>query len=296
MKQQKTDKQIAMHVSRVSIYVNVLLSIVKLVIGLVAHSGAMISDAIHSASDVFSTFIVMIGVTMSNKKSDKDHQYGHERFECAASIVLAVILAVTGVEIGWAGVQKILGGNYSTLAVPGKMALVIAVVSIVVKEAMYWYTRAAAKKTRSDALMADAWHHRSDALSSVGAFAGILGARLGYPVLDPVASVFICLCILKVALDIFKEAMGKMVDKACPGEVTEEISSAAMSVEGVEGIDLLRTRLFGSRLYVDVEIAADGNKTLWETHEIAERVHDKIEGDFPDVKHCMVHVNPAEKE
>ena len=229
MKQQKTDKEIAMHVSRVSIYANALLSVVKLVIGFVANSGAMISDAIHSASDVFSTFIVMIGVTLSNKKSDKDHQYGHERFECVASIILAFILVVTGFEIGMAGVEKIIGGNYSELAIPGKMALVIAVVSIVVKEAMYWYTRSAAKKTKSDALMADAWHHRSDALSSVGAFIGILGARLGYPVLDPVASVFICLCILKVAVDIFREAMGKMVDKACPHDVTVKIYDTANS-------------------------------------------------------------------
>ncbi len=295
MKQQKTDKEIAMQVSRISIYANALLSVVKLVIGFVANSGAMISDAIHSASDVFSTFIVMIGVTLSNKKSDKDHQYGHERFECVASIILAFILVVTGFEIGMAGVEKIIGGNYSELAIPGKMALVIAVVSIVVKEAMYWYTRSAAKKTKSDALMADAWHHRSDALSSVGAFIGILGARLGYPVLDPVASVFICLCILKVAVDIFREAMGKMVDKACPHDVTVKIYDTANSVDGVEGIDMLRTRLFGTRIYVDLEIAADGNKTLNETHEIAEKVHDLIEDSFPDVKHCMVHVNPKEE-
>ncbi|MGN0602048.1 MAG: cation diffusion facilitator family transporter [Oscillospiraceae bacterium] len=296
MKKQRTDKEIAIHTSRVSIIVNVLLSIGKLIVGFVAHSGAMISDAIHSASDVFSTFIVMIGVSLSNKKSDKDHQYGHERFECAASIVLAVILAITGLEIGASGLGKIFGGNYGELAIPGKAALIVAVISIVTKEAMYWYTRAAAKKICSDALMADAWHHRSDALSSIGAFIGILGSRLGYPVLDPVASVFICLCILKVSVDIFKEAMNKMVDKSCSNEVTEEIRSAAENVEGVEAVDLLRTRLFGSKIYVDVEIAADGNKTLWETHQIAENVHEKIENDFPDVKHCMVHVNPYEGE
>lgn len=294
MKQQMTDKEIAMHTSRVSIYINVLLALGKFIAGLVAHSSAMISDAIHSASDVFSTFIVMIGVTMSNKKSDDDHPYGHERFESAASIVLAVILAITGLEIGVAGFGKIFGGNYKSLAIPGMVALIAAVVSIVVKEGMYWYTRAAAKKTRSDALMADAWHHRSDALSSVGAFIGIFGARMGYPVLDSVASVFICICILKVAVDIFKEAMNKMVDKACPIEVEEEIKNAVLSVEGVDDVDLLRTRLFGSRIYVDVEISADGDKTLRETHLIAENVHDEIENSFPDVKHCMVHVNPTD--
>ena len=294
MKQQKTNKDIAMHTSRVSIYVNVLLALGKFIAGFLAHSSAMISDAIHSASDVFSTFIVMIGVTISNKQSDEDHQYGHERFESAAAIVLSVILAVTGLEIGISGISVIFGGDYNSLSIPGIAALIAAIVSIIVKEAMYWYTRSAAKKIRSDVLMADAWHHRSDSLSSIGAFIGILGSRMGYPVLDSIASVFICICILKVAVDIFREAMNKMVDKACPDDVVEDIKKVILSVDGVKGVDLLRTRLFGSKIYVDVEISADGDKSLRETHLIAENVHDKIESNFADVKHCMVHVNPLD--
>lgn len=294
LKQQKTNKDIAMHTSRVSIYVNVLLALGKFIAGFLAHSSAMISDAIHSASDVFSTFIVMIGVTISNKQSDEDHQYGHERFESAAAIVLSVILAVTGLEIGISGISVIFGGDYDSLSIPGIVALIAAIVSIIVKEVMYWYTRSAAKKIRSDVLMADAWHHRSDSLSSIGAFIGILGSRMGYPVLDSIASVFICICILKVAVDIFREAMNKMVDKACPDDVVEDIKKVILSVDGVKGVDLLRTRLFGSKIYVDVEISADGDKSLRETHLIAENVHDKIESNFADVKHCMVHVNPLD--
>lgn len=294
LKQQKTNKDIAMHTSRVSIYVNVLLALGKFIAGFLAHSSAMISDAIHSASDVFSTFIVMFGITISNKQSDEDHQYGHERFESAAAIVLSVILAVTGLEIGISGISVIFGGDYDSLAIPGLAALIAAVISIIVKEAMYWYTRSAAKKIRSDVLMADAWHHRSDSLSSIGAFIGILGSRMGYPVLDSIASVFICICILKVAVDIFREAMNKMVDKACPDDVVEDIKKVILSVDGVKGVDLLRTRLFGSKIYVDVEISADGDKSLRETHLIAENVHDKIESNFADVKHCMVHVNPLD--
>lgn len=294
LKQQKTNKDIAMHTSRVSIYVNVLLALGKFIAGFLAHSSAMISDAIHSASDVFSTFIVMFGITISNKQSDEDHQYGHERFESAAAIVLSVILAVTGLEIGISGISVIFGGDYDSLSIPGIAALIAAIVSIIVKEAMYWYTRSAAKKIRSDVLMADAWHHRSDSLSSIGAFIGILGSRMGYPVLDSIASVFICICILKVAVDIFREAMNKMVDKACPDEVVEDIKKVILSVDGVKGVDLLRTRLFGSKIYVDVEISADGDKSLRETHLIAENVHDKIESNFADVKHCMVHVNPLD--
>ncbi len=165
----KKKHNLAYKVSAVSIAVNLVLSLLKLAVGIVASSGAMISDAVHSASDVFSTIIVIVGIAMSRKKSDADHQYGHERMECMASLLLAAVLAFTGGGIGIKGIQKIAGGNYGNLAVPGALALAAAVVSILVKEWMYWYTRAAAKKINSGALLADAWHHRSDALSSVGA-------------------------------------------------------------------------------------------------------------------------------
>ena len=289
----KTNEQIAMQVSANSIAVNLMLSIFKLIAGLLASSGAMISDAIHSASDVFSTIIVIIGVKISGKASDEDHPYGHDRFECVASIILAILLGVTGVGIGLTGVQKLIAGHYDTLAVPGMLALAAAVISIVVKEIMYWYTRSAAKKINSGALMADAWHHRSDALSSVGSFVGIFGARMGFPMLDPLASVVICLFVVKAAVDIFRDAISKMTDKSCDQKTVNEMHDCIMNIQGVERIDLLKTRSFGSKYYVDIEISADGNKKLWETHAIAENVHQAIEHQFPLVKHCMVHVNPA---
>ena len=284
----------AMRISFVSIVVNVILSLFKALAGLVAHSGAMISDAIHSASDVFSTIVVIIGVKISGKESDKEHPYGHERMECVAAILLATILAITGLGIGWSAVTKIAGGNYDQLEVPGVLALVAAIVSIVVKEAMYWYTRAGAKKIDSGALMADAWHHRSDSLSSIGALIGIGGARLGFPILDPIASVVICVFIEKAALDIFMDAVNKMVDKACDEETEAKMRDCVIEQEGVLGVDLLRTRTFGNKVYVDIEICADGDKTLWEAHTIAENVHDSVEREFPKVKHIMVHVNPKE--
>lgn len=288
-------KATAMRVSVVSVTVNLILSLLKLLAGIFANSGAMISDAIHSASDVFSTFIVMIGVNVSSKASDEEHQYGHDRLECVASIVLAVILAITGVGIGISGAEKILGTGDTKLEVPGLFALFAAVLSILVKEWMYWYTRGAAKKINSGALMADAWHHRSDALSSIGALIGIAGARLGYPVLDPIASVVICIFVIKASYDIFKDAIDKMVDKSCDEETEEKIRTLIRAQEGVIRVDLLRTRLFGAMMYVDVEIACDGTKPLSEAHAVAERVHDAIETEFPTVKHCMVHVNPAEE-
>lgn len=289
----KTNEQIAMQVSANSIAVNLMLSIFKLIAGLLASSGAMISDAIHSASDVFSTIIVIIGVKISGKASDEDHPYGHDRFECVASIILAILLGVTGVGIGLTGVQKLMAGHYDTLAVPGVLALAAAVISIVVKEIMYWYTRNAAKKINSGALMADAWHHRSDALSSVGALVGIAASRMGYPLMDPLASLVICVFIEKAALDIFKDAINKMVDKACDEDTEQAIRECAEKQPGVIRVDMLKTRVFGNKIYVDLEIGADGNETLRDAHAVAERVHDHIEKEFPKVKHIMVHVNPA---
>lgn len=289
----KNNEKLAMHVSMVTILGNFVLSVFKLAAGIIAHSGAMVSDAVHSASDVLSTFVVIAGVKLSGKASDKEHPYGHERFECVAAILLAVMLAATGIGIGWAGIRNITGDS-SALTVPGGLALVAAVISIVSKEAMYWYTRAAAKKIGSSALMADAWHHRSDALSSIGSFVGILGARLGLPVLDPIASVVICVFILKAAFDVFRDAVSKMTDRACSDEVENQMRQAVLAQDGVLGVDRLKTRLFGDRVYVEVEISADAQAPLEQAHEVATRVHDAMEDQFPVVKHCMVHVNPMQ--
>lgn len=289
----KAAQRLAMRVSWVSIVWNLLLSAFKLFAGVFARSGAMISDAVHSASDVFSTLIVIAGVRLAGRASDREHPYGHERFECVAALLLAAVLFATGLGIGWAGVRKILNPGVHP-GVPGVLALIAAVVSIAVKEAMYWYTRSAARRIHSSALMADAWHHRSDALSSVGSFAGILGARLGLPILDPIASVIICLFILKAAVDICRDAVSKLTDHACDAETAAALRALILEQEGVLGIDQLKTRLFGDRIYVDVEIRADALVSLRRAHAAAQRVHDAIETRFPQVKHCMVHVNPDE--
>ena len=289
----KQHEKIAVNVSTVTIIINLVLAGFKFVAGFVAHSGAMISDAVHSASDVLATFIVILGVKLAGRDADRDHPYGHERLECVAALILGVILAATGFGIGLSGIRKITGGE--ELLIPGTLALIAAAVSIVVKEAMFWYTWLAAKKIDSGALKAEAWHHRSDALSSVGSFAGILGARLGFPALDPVASVVICLFILKAAWDILADALGKMTDHACPPALVQEMAESVLSQPGVLGLDTLNTRLFGDRVYVDVEIRADGDLPLKVTHATAQAVHDALEAQFPQVKHCMVHVNPAEE-
>lgn len=287
-------EKVATRVSFVSIIGNLVLSLIKALAGIFAHSGAMVSDAVHSASDVFSSIIVIIGVKISAKESDEQHPYGHERFECVAAIVLAVILFMTGLFIGMDASKTILAGNYQNLMIPGRLALFAAILSIVSKEAMFWYTIHYANHYDSGALRADAWHHRSDAFSSIGALIGIFGARMGIPVLDPIASLVICVFIVKAAYDIFKDAIDKMVDASCDEETESAIRSCAFDQDGVENVDLVQTRVFGNKIYVDMEISADGDKTLYEGHEIADRVHDAIEQHFPKVKHIMVHVNPVQ--
>ena len=289
-------QRVANQVSVITIIVNIVLSVFKLIAGIVANSSAMISDAIHSASDVFSTIVVMIGVKFSLKKPDKEHPYGHERLECMAAIVLAMVLFITGLGIGADALKTIFDGNYGDIQVPGALALIAAIVSIVTKEAMYWYTRFHAKRIDSGALMADAWHHRSDAFSSVGALIGIGGAMLGFPIMDPLASLVIFVFIVKAAFDIFKDAMGKMVDHACDEETEKEIYDCVKSNKEVLGIDRLQTRIFGNKIYVDLEILLDGALSLEKAHDIAEAVHDDIEENFPKVKHIMVHVNSINRK
>ena len=285
------ENKIVRKLSCVTISGNVLLAVVKLFAGFLGRSGAMVSDAVHSLSDVFTTVVAYIGVLLSKQPEDAEHPYGHERLECAASLVLGLILAGTGLGIGYTGIMKIIARK--ELDTPTMLPLVAAVVSIAVKEAMFWYTMHYANKLNSSAFKADAWHHRSDALSSVGSFIGIGLAKLGFPIMDPIASLIICLFILKVAFDISKDALDKMLDTSCEKGLENNIRSFIERQPGVERIDLLYTRQFGNKIYIDLEIAAKGGITLFEAHEIAENVHSGVEREFPNVKHVMIHVNPV---
>ena len=279
--------------SLVGIIGNVFLSAFKFIAGIMGNSSAMVSDAVHSLSDVFATFIAFLGVRFGRREADASHPYGHERIESLAAVVLGLILLVTGVGIGWVGLEKILAGNYESLPIPGMIALIAAIVSIAVKEGMFWYTRHWARVIRSSAFEADAWHHRSDAMSSIGALVGVGGSMLGYPVLDPIASVVICLFILKQGISIIYDALKKMLDTSCGEQFEKEVRQLVDAEDQVERIDMLRTRMFGDKVYIDMEIAIDGSMQLTDAHAIAERVHDDIEHAFPEVKHVMIHVNPA---
>ncbi len=288
----KNNEKIAIKVSIISIILNCLLTLIKFISGVISKSSAMISDSVHSLSDVLSTFVVIIGVKIANKKADSDHPYGHERIECVSAIILSGMLFIIGALIGINGIKNVT--NSSNLVIPGVLALIASIISIISKEAMYQYTIRVSKKINSAALKADAWHHRSDALSSIGSFIGILGSRLGFKIFDPLASVIISLCIIKVSIDIFKDAIDKMVDKSCDKEVIDKVISVIEKNESVKNIDDIKTRQFGNKAYVDVEISVDENLLLKDAHKIAEEIHDSVEIEINIVKHCMVHVNPYE--
>ena len=279
-------------VTSIGIIGNGILSLIKILAGIFGHSSAMVSDAIHSLSDVLATFIAWLGIRLSMQAPDREHPYGHERLECVASLLLGTILFGTGLMIGFSGLKTILAGHYEELQAPECIALIAAVVSIATKEGMFWYTRHYAKVLNSAAFMADAWHHRSDALSSIGSLIGIGGAMLGFPILDPLASVAIAVCIIKVAYDILKDAVSKMLDTACSSEYEKKLADFISAQDGVDRLDVLHTRMFGNKIYIDAEISVDGDKSLTDAHEIAESVHTQVEKHFDNIKHIMIHVNP----
>lgn len=281
--------KIAKRVSIITIIINLVLGIFKVIAGVVGHSTAMIADGIHTASDVVTTVFVIIGVRIASKGADEEHPYGHEKFEPAFGKLISLFLAFTGVMIGYEGIKALMIGEFST---PGNIALIAAVASIIVKEGMYWYTRFYAKKIKSISMEADAWHHRTDAFSSIGTFVGILGAKLGLAFLDPLTAVIVSLFVIRVGIKLYMDSLNQLVDAAADVEVVEEIKELAQSVDGVLSIDDIKTRVFGSKIYIDLEIGVNPRVTVEAGHDIATEVHDVIEKAMEDVKHCMVHIQP----
>lgn len=279
----------AIKISTVSIIVDIVLTILKITAGILGQSVALVSDAIHSFSDVITTILVIIGVKISEKAPDKEHPYGHEKLECLISIALALSLFSVGIGIGISGISSI---HNKLFTIPKSYTLLIALISIVSKETMFWLTIKVAKRVQSPSLKADAWHHRSDALSSIGSFIGILLTTFGFYYGDAIASVVICIFIIRVALDILFDAINSIIDHSCDSDTENNILNIIKKTNGVQRIDDMKTRRFGSKVYVDVEIAVDGDMKLTDAHNIAENVHHRVESHIQNCKHCMVHINP----
>lgn len=282
----------AFRISYINLAVNVVLAIVKLSVGYLAGSSALISDGVHSVTDVFSSIVVLVGITVSSRHSDKKHPYGHERMECVAAVILSVLVCVTGVGIGVSGIQTIMNGKQETAVSFGGVALAAALMSIVIKEIMFRYTRRAAMKSDSSALLADAWHLRTDALSSLGSFIGIGGANMGLWVLDPIAAVMISLLIIKAAVSIFGDSMKKMTDRSCDEVLQKAIETCVKDCAGVCEVRELKTRLFGNRVFVEVTVDVTGEMSCREAFAIANSTASTVCRRFEEVKDCAVHIHP----
>lgn len=285
--------KMAQKVSIISMIINIVLGAGKLIVGILFASIAVVSDAIHSISDVFSTIVVIIGLHFAGKEADKKHNYGHEKIEPIVATILAVFLLILALMLGYTGIQGLIEIKVIEINI---LLLIVTIISIIAKEGLYWYTIYYAKKFNSPALKADAWHHRSDSISSVVVLGGLIGAMCGVMWLEPVATIILSLLIIKVAVSIYIQSINQLIDSAADDKTIKKIQEITMSIEGVLQIDDLKTRVHASVVYVDMEIGVDQNLILRESHEIADNVHDAIEREIENVKHCTVHVNPVSVE
>ena len=276
--------------------VNVLLLVLKFVAGVLGHSSAMVADAVHSLSDFLTDIVVLVFVKISSKPNDKEHEYGHGKFETLAMTVIGFILVIVAVGIISDGVVKIddfFEGQ--ELEAPGMLALWAAVISIVLKEAVYRYSIIKARKLNSQALEANAWHHRSDALSSIGTLIGVGGAIfLGqrWVILDPIASVIVGVFIGKVAFELLRDGIGDLTDKALPESVEQEILSMVSGLKDVGNPHNLKTRRIGNHYAIELHVKMDGNITLCEAHDKATEIENLLRSRYGKETHVAVHVEP----
>ncbi len=293
----KQEQHLIEKTTALTIAANVFLSMIKITAGTLGASISLVSDGWHSFTDAISTLFVFLGARISRKEDDATHPYGHERFEALLAFLMGLSLVALGVFISYQGILQgfTVLRDPTSVVVPSLWILGVAVFSIILNETLFWWAFTNGKKAQSTTLVADAWHHRFDALSSIGSVIGIGGALLGFPWLEPLAALFIGLMILKVAFNITLEAIRQLVDEAPDLDDMKAIEHSIHTIDGVQSIDDLKGRRHASKIYIDVEIGVNESLTLKAAHTIAEAVHHHIEASHPRVKHCMVHVNPRKE-
>ncbi len=276
---------------------NLLLLVFKFIAGIVGHSAAMVADAVHSLSDFITDIVVIVFVSIAGKPEDKDHDYGHGKYETLATAVIGVVLFFVGVSILINGIQTIVDAlNGKALQAPSLLALIAAVVSIVVKEILYHYTVKAGKRLHSPSVVANAWHHRSDALSSLGTTLGIGGAIvLGekWRVLDPIAAVVVSLFIIKVAIELLGPCIDELLERSLPDKMESRILEIILATPQVSSPHHLRTRRIGSYIAIEVHIRMDGSLTLSEAHSVASDIEKRLKAEFGDSTHIGIHMEPT---
>ena len=274
----------------ITIAINIVLSVLKIIIGIIGKSSVLVADGIHSMADVVTTFFAMLGIKISSRKADACHSYGHEKFEPIFANIVCLILILTGILLGYNSITKLFDNS---MVVPQNITLIVAIISIFVKELMFWYTIRMANKLKSVSMKADAWHHRSDAISSVIALVGIYGAQIGYPFVEPLAGIVISILIIKIGVEFYLKAVHELVDASVSPELLQQIEQIVLNTPGVYGLKDIKSRIFGNKFYVDITITVDGNLPLRQAHDIAVLVHDAVERNIKDCKHCLIHVDPA---
>ncbi len=281
-------------VTYVGALVNVFLVIIKIGIGVLGQSAALIADGIHSLSDLVSDFFVIIAIKLGSREADHDHPYGHRRFETMATVLLGLGLVVVAGGIAWDATERLLDSKQ--LLIPDKNTLGIAIVSILANEWLFHYTKRVGELTRSKLLLANAWHHRSDAFSSVIVVFGIAAVLMGYPFADAVAAVIVAIMIAKMGVSLVLESINELVDSSLPEDYVRDIQRAIKQTEGVQGIHLLRTRRMGEDAYIDAHIVVDSRISVSEGHMIGDVVRDNLKDNFDDVADVLVHIDPEDDE
>ena len=269
---------------------NLGLAALKGAAGVLANSSAMIADAVHSASDIFASLFVYISLKIAQKPADEDHPYGHGKAEVISTLIVGMMLAGAGIQIIATAFTVIRGGNIQP---PGNLAVYAALFSIVIKELMYRFTHAAGVRSNSPATIANAKDHRSDAFSSVAALAGIMGAKLKYPVLDPVAGIIVALFIFKMSYDIVMDALGQIMDITPGQEMIDQIKQLSLVVNGVRSVHGIRVRRSGAVYFIDLDIVVDPEISVKQAHDIADQVRDMLFAHMANINEVRVHVDPC---
>ncbi|MCD7973376.1 MAG: cation diffusion facilitator family transporter [Candidatus Azobacteroides sp.] len=279
--------------------VNIALVIFKFIAGVLGRSSAMIADAVHSLSDLITDVIIILFVRISNKPRDATHEYGHGKFETFATLIIGITLIVVGIGIGYEGIMKIKAViNGAILPKPGWIALVVAILSILSKEILYHYTVAKGKSLKSDVLIANGWHHRSDAFSSIGTAVGIGGAVLlgsKWTVLDPVAAVIVSMLIIYTAWKLMRPAIDELLEKSLPDEVEKEIADTTLSFPGVFDLHNLRTRKIGNQYAIEFHLRMHADKTLKETHDMGSAIEKRLKEIYGEKTHVIIHMEPEKQ-
>lgn len=277
-------------VFKITIILNIILAIIKILAGYYGKSTALLADGLHSTTDIITSIGLVIGVLYSTKPSDDKHQYGHEKAEAIAALILSIILALIGVNIGFQSIKIIILKTYS---IPNIYTIYVTILSIFIKEYQYRITIKTAKAVNSNALRSDAWHHRTDAFSSIAALIGILGARFGYLILDPLAGTIVSIIVVKISIDLIISSVDDLMDVSLDSEIMNKLINNIEDLSKVKKVTVIRGRKHGSKVYIDIRICVNPKLTVLEGHDIGKDVEELIKDKIINIKEVLVHVDPC---